>query len=319
MKNIIIDSHCDTALKLLSGSNINSNTNQFTLNNALKYDKYLQFFAMYIEPEYVKDGEYDLCNRLIDLVKNEVYNNSKYMKIIINKNELEQYFNEKNRRLGVILTVEDASCLEGKIDNLYNLFDRGIRVIGLTWNGKNQIAGGADCSNTNNDGLSKFGEEVVKKMNELGIIIDVSHLSEKSFYDVMKITNKPVMASHSCCKSICNHRRNLSDDQIKLISKNGGIIGVNLYKDFLNIDTNKADIECLVKHIRHIFNIGGKECIGLGSDYDGMNINKVVIGLENNSKLSNLSKYLKRSEFTDEEVDRIMWKNQFEFLKRELK
>lgn len=319
MKNIIVDSHCDTALKLINGKDINNTDNQFTLNNALVYDKYLQFFAMYIEPEYVENGEYDLCNRLINSVKKEVKENSRYMKIITTKNGLKRYFNQENRSLGILLAVEDASCLEGKIENVQNLFDNGISVMGLTWNGKNQVAGGVDCSNTNDDGLSKFGEEVVNKMNELGIIIDVSHLSQKSFYDVMEITNKPVIASHSCCKSICDHRRNLTDDQIKLISSNKGMISVNLYKEFLNQDINKADIECLVKHIRHIYNIGGKDCIGIGSDYDGMGKDKTVIGLENNSKLVKLVDYLKKDNFTDDEIDGIMWRNQFEFLKRELK
>jgi membrane dipeptidase len=319
LKNIIIDSHCDTALKLLSGSDINSNSNQFTLNNALIYDKYIQFFAMYMEPKCAERGEFDLCNRLITSVKSEVEKSSKYMRIISNKNQLERYFNEDNRGLGVILTVEDASCLEGKIDNLLNLFDSGISVIGLTWNGKNQVASGAGCSADEDTGLSKFGEEVIRRMNELGIIIDVSHLSEKSFYDVMKITSKPVMASHSCAKSICDHRRNLSDEQIKLISQNGGVIGVNFYKEFLNQDMSKSDIECLVKHIRHILNIGGPTCVCLGSDYDGMNRDRTVIGLEDNSKLIKLSNYLKNDNFTDEQIDRIMWKNQFEFLKRELK
>lgn len=318
MKNIVIDSHCDTSLKLLKGSSINNIDNQFTLKNALEYDKYIQLFAMYIEPEYVERGEYELCLRLIESVKNEVQKNSEYIQVIKNKNELKTYFNDKSRKLGIILTVEDAICLEGKIDNLQKLFDNGIRVITLTWNGKNQIASGSSCLD-DDGGLSKFGTEVVKRMNELGIIIDVSHLSEKSFYDVMNTTKKPVMASHSCANNICNHKRNLSDEQIKLISENGGIIGVNFYREFLNKDVDKADIECLIKHIRHIYTVGGKRCIGIGSDYDGMGKNKTVIGLEDNSKLVKLIYYLKKDNFSDEEIERIMWSNQLEFLERELK
>jgi len=319
LKKIIVDSHCDTALKLLNGYDINSSSNQFTLNNSLIYDKYIQVFAMYIEPEYVRNGEYELCNRLITSVKNEVEKNSKYMKIITNKYQLQRYFNEDNRRLGVILSIEDASCLEGSIDNVQNFFDNGISIIGLTWNERNEVASGANCCGDIDDGLSEFGKQVIRKMNELGIIIDVSHLSEKSFYDVMKITNKPVMASHSCSKSICDHKRNLSDEQIKLISKNGGIIGVNLYNEFLNHDIDEANIECLIKHIRHIYNIGGKECVGLGTDYDGMGKDKTAVGLEDNSKLLNLPYFLKNENFSDDDIERIMWKNQFEFLKRELK
>ncbi len=316
---MIIDSHCDTALKLLKGSNINNKDNQFTLDNALTYYKYIQFFAMYIEPNYVINGEYNLCLDLINSVKNETQKNSNKMKIITNKYELNKYINCKNKALGIILSVEDGICLEGNINNLQKLYDNGIRVIGLTWNGKNQIASGTGCLDNEDTGLTEFGKEVVRKMNNMNIIIDVSHLSEKSFYGVMKITTKPVIASHSCSKAICNHKRNLSDKQIKLIADRKGMIGVNFYKDFLDNYINKSDIKCLVKHIRHICDIGGKDCVGLGSDYDGMKKDKVVTGLEDNSKLQNLYNYFKKENFTDEDIDKIMWKNHLEFLKRELK
>jgi membrane dipeptidase len=319
MKNIVIDSHCDTALKILQGSNINDSANQVNLKNCLAYDKYIQFFAMYIEPEEITNGPYDLFKRLIKSFKNEVEKNNRYMKIIKNKNELKEYIDMQNKVLGVILTVEDASCLEGNIANLYNLYNEGVRVIGLTWNGRNEIATGVKFSNTKEDGLTKFGEEVVRKMNELGIIIDVSHLSEKSFYDVMKVTSKPVIASHSCSKALCNNLRNLTDEQIRLIANNGGIIGINFYRDFLCEDRNKADVECVVKHIKHISEIGGSKCVCLGSDYDGMSRNNTAKGLEDNSKLINLVNALKTSGFSDEEIDGIMWRNELEFLLRELK
>lgn len=319
MRRIVIDSHCDTALKLINGNTINDVNNQFTLSNALIWDKYLQFFAMYMEPEYATLGPYELCQRLLYSIKNEVKMNSQHMQIITNAEELECYFNEIDNKLGVILSVEDASCLEGKIENLQKLYDNGVRVIGLTWNGKNEVAAGVRYSNTDEDGLTKFGEEVIKKMNELDVIIDVSHLSEKSFYDVVKITTKPVIASHSCAKAICNHARNLTDNQIKIISERGGVIGVNFYKDFLHEDRSKADIDSLIKHIKHIYKIGGKECIAIGSDYDGMKREDTAIGLEDNSKLVNIIDALKKENFTDEDIDRIMWKNQYEFLKKELK
>lgn len=319
MKKIVIDTHCDTTLKILNGSNINDVNNQITLNNCLEYAKYIQFFAMYIEPEYITNGEYDLFQRLINSFKKEVANSGELMKIIINKKQLEDYMNQENKSLGTILTVEDASCLEGNIENLYKLYDEGVRVIGLTWNGKNEVAAGVKISNTKDDGLTAFGEEVINKMNELGIIVDVSHLSEKSFYDVINVTKKPVIASHSCAKHICNHPRNLSDQQIKVISKLGGIIGVNFYKDFLEEDRDKANITSVVKHIKHIIHVGGIKCVCIGTDYDGMGKNNTAVGLEDNSKLVNLSNSLKNENFTDEDIDNIMWKNALGFLMRQLK
>jgi membrane dipeptidase len=317
LKNIIIDSHCDTSLKLLKGNGINDISNQFTLNNALNYYKYIQFFAMYIEPEYVNGSELKLCTDLIDLVKKEVQKNSDLIKIITNRVELEKYITDERKKLGIVLTVEDGVCLEGNIDNLVKLYNEGIRVLGLTWNYKNQV--GSGCLESEDKGLTNFGKEVVKKMNELGIIIDVSHLSEKSFYDVIKISHRAVIASHSCSKAICDNKRNLSDEQIKIISENGGMIGVNFYKKFLSKDVSKADTICLAQHIKHICDIGGKECVGLGSDYDGMKKEDTVIGLEDNSKLINLIQILKMEKFSDEDIERIMWKNQFEFMRREFK
>lgn len=314
---MVIDLHSDTALKLLKGNTIYSDDNQFKLNDALKYDKYIQLFAAYIEPEFVVTNEFDLCVRLINAIRSEVNENKEYMKIITNRKELEEYMNEKSKKVGVILTVEDATCLNGNIDNLQKLYDLGIRAITLTWNNKNDVACGVNYSERD-EGLTLFGKEVIKRMNELNIIVDVSHLSEKSFYDVMKITNKPVIASHSCAKAICNHKRNLTDEQIKIIASRGGIIGVNFYKDFLSDETSKVDVDCVAKHIKHIYNIGGSKCVSIGSDYDGMNIDKVAMNLENNGKLVNLVDALKKSNFDEEDIDRIMWKNQLEFLLREL-
>ncbi|MDF2865925.1 MAG: Membrane dipeptidase [Clostridia bacterium] len=254
---------------------------------------------------------------MIDSLNKQIEENRQFIQLILNKKDLNAYLNCKEKKLGIILTVEDAICLEKKIENIQKLYDMGIRAIGLTWNGKNQLASGASCMK--DEGLSKFGEEVVKKMNEIGIIIDVSHLSEKSFFDVMNITKKPVIASHSCSKYICNHRRNLSDEQIKLISKNSGMICLNFYKEFVNVDPNKADLKSFVNHIKHIYSIAGKQCIGIGSDYDGIKKKDTITLLEDNSKLVNLMNFLKKEKFTDEEIDGILWRNQLNFLKKNLK
>lgn len=316
MKKMIVDSHCDTALKLYSGKNINNQSNQITLENALNYEKYIQFFAMYMEPEYAIRGEYNLCIKLIEAVEKEVEANCEYMKILKTKEDLENYLGEEGTKLGAILTVEDGVAIEGKIENLVDLYERGIRVIGLTWNGKNKIAAGVDFEGASEDGLSNFGKEVVSKMNELGIIIDVSHLSERSFYDVVDVTKEPIIASHSCAKALCNHKRNLTDEQIRIISDMGGVIGVNFYTEFVNKSRDLADISFFAEHIRHIYNVGGKYSVGLGSDFDG--IKTPVRGLEDNSKLDKLFYVLKDNGFSEDDIDNIMWRNHIEFLRKNL-
>lgn len=139
----------------------------------------------------------------------------------------------------------------------------------LTWNYRNQIADGA-FENATGGGLTTFGKKVVSQMNSLGMIIDVSHLSDAGFWDVDKISEKPYIASHSNARKICNSQRNLTDEQIKAISEKGGAIGINLYPKFLSLN-EKSDINDILKHIDYIINTGGEDCIGIGCDFDGIN------------------------------------------------
>ncbi|MCX8074079.1 MAG: dipeptidase [Clostridia bacterium] len=316
MKKIVIDSHCDTVLKIYEGSNINSLNNQFRLDNALEYYKYIQFFAMYIEPEYIDKSPFDLCVNLINTLNSEIEKNTNKIMIVEDKKSLKKYIDEDNKMLGAVISVEDGIALEGKIENLYRLYEKKVRLLGLTWNNRNEIASGANCTDREDIGLTDFGREVIDQMNNLGMIADVSHLSEKSFWDTIKITKKPLIASHSCSKSVCNHKRNLNDEQIKAISENGGVVGINLYKEFIG-NNDEANIDLVIKHMQHIINIGGTDCVGIGSDFDG--IKTPVIGLENNSKFENLFYYLKKYDFSEETIDKIMWKNYMEFLDNNLK
>lgn len=311
----VIDSHCDTILKMYKGNSINDKKNHITLDNCLKYDKYIQCFAMYMEPKYISTTAFEFCFELIKLLDLEIANNIAMYKIK-SRSDLENYNSFEKRCLGVIITIEDGVCLDSKIENIFKLYELGVRMLGLTWNGLNSIAAGVDFSNTKDDGLSKFGYEVIKVMNEINMIIDVSHLSEKSFYNVIDASKKPVMASHSSSYNICNHKRNLKDEQIKQISKNGGIIGLNIYPYFLENNKSKASIESAINHIKYIINVGGKDCIGIGSDFDG--IEETPIGLENNSKLFNLVVELEKSGFNTSLIEKIMWQNHYDFFKNNL-
>lgn len=312
----IIDSHCDTILKMYKGNSINDKVNHITLDNCLKYDKYIQCFAMYMEPKHIKTTAFEFCLELIKLLDLQIANNITTMYKIKSKSDLENYNSFEKKCLGVIITVEDGICLDNKIENIFKLYELGVRMLGLTWNGLNSIAAGVDFSNTKDDGLSKFGYEVIKVMNEINMIIDVSHLSEKSFYDVIGASKKPVMASHSSSYNICNHKRNLKDDQIKQISKNGGIIGLNIYPYFLENNKSKASIESAINHIKYIINVGGKDCIGIGSDFDG--IEETPIGLENNLKLFDLVVELEKSGLNTNLIEKIMWQNHYNFFKNNL-
>ena len=322
MEKYIVDSHCDSALKFYQGEGINSINNQFRLEEALKYDKYIQIFASYIEPEYIKTNAFDLAISLVNSIKQKISIYSDKMFLILSKYDLEQYLKLKNKKLGCMLSVEDGMALNGKIENLDKLYLQGVRMLGLTWNLQNEIATGADVDKVNKkdyineDGLTYFGEQVIERMNQLNMIIDVSHLSQKSFYDVINKTKKPVIASHSNAKTVCNNVRNLNDDQIKKIANIGGMIGINFYSNFVAENPMNANISMLAKHIQHIENIAGINCIGIGSDFDGMNA--PVIELENNSKLDLLINELSNLNYSDDKIEKIIGMNYIKFLRNNL-
>ena len=185
----------------------------------------------------------------------------------------------------------------------------------LTWNHTNEIASGIGATHEDDLGLTRFGREVVSEMNELGIIIDISHISYKSFWDVCEISSAPIVASHSNAKSICNNRRNLDDDHIKAIANSGGIIGINFYPPFLTED-EEASIEDILKHIDFIAGLVGIDYIGFGSDFDGIEITpRDVHGPEGFEKII---ERLLRLNYSEDHVKKICSGNMMRALKSTL-
>lgn len=182
----------------------------------------------------------------------------------------------------------------------------GVRLITLTWNFENSI--GHPCSDDlkkNAMGLEAFGIDVVREMNNLGMLIDVSHGSEKLFFDVCKYSDKPFVASHSCAKSLCGHRRNLTDVQLKELGDKGGVVGINFEKSFLRDDGGYATFDIIIKHLLYMKSKAGIDALGFGSDFDG---------IEDNGELINYSGFEKllermQNHFTDDEIDKISHEN----------
>ena len=158
------------------------------------------------------------------------------------------------------------------------------------------------------DGLTEYGIEMVKEMEKLGIIIDVSHLSDKGFYDVLENTTKPFVASHSNARSVCPVVRNMTDDMILKLAERGGVMGINYCADFVNDveENNFAYVKDMVKHIKYIKDLAGIDCIGLGSDFDGIGSN---IEMNSCDKLNLLQEALEDEGFTQEEIEKIFYKN----------
>lgn len=206
-----------------------------------------------------------------------------------------------------LLSLEGGAIIE-KTEDVDRLFFDGVRVMSLTWNGKNALAGGVNT----NAPLTSLGREVIERMNELGIALDVSHLNDRCFFDAVSLA-KYVTATHSCCRSVHGVRRNLTDSQIKAVISKNGIIGICLYPRFLG----EGDVfKNFLLHYSHIVSLGGGENVSVGSDFDGADMSPVLNSLD---KLPSLYYYLINSGFDTESVDRLFYENAFRFFKELLK
>ena len=209
----------------------------------------VQIFSIFCGPE--QQQPYAFANREIDSVYAWAERAPNRMTIVKTPAELKQAI--KDNRLAAMLGVEGGHMIEDKIENLDALYVRGVRYMTLTWNNSTSWATSAADETIKGDslahkGLTDLGKKIVQRMNELGMLIDISHNGEQTFWDVIKLTKKPVIASHSCVWAICHHRRNLKDDQIKAIAKNGGVIHLNFYAGFLDSTYEKKAAQLLAKH-----------------------------------------------------------------------
>jgi len=320
----IIDMHCDTIMALMGNDKtLRESNNMIDLQKMQQGNYLLQCFAMFVP--YVSRREvenyspFEMCHKMIDRYYNELEKNKDLILPAFSSADIEN--NIKNNKMTALLTIEEGGVCLGNIEFLRNFYRLGVRMMTLTWNFKNEIATpnidyfsitreqiakeGVKPNTT--DGLTEFGIEVVKEMNRLGMVIDCSHLGDKGFYDVIKYSTKPIVCSHSCSRTVCNHPRNLTDDMLLKLKENNGVIGINYCHDFIKEDKSIATIKDIVKHIVYIRDLIGIDYIGLGSDFDG--ISNKDLELKDASMMNELIIELKNQGFTDEDIDKISYKN----------
>ncbi|MGL5260170.1 MAG: dipeptidase [Lachnospiraceae bacterium] len=306
----IADLHCDTIRELYEkykdNQRINLYRNELQVDlQKLKASNYsIQNFAIFTD--YKKDGDvYAVAKEMISLYYREIEKNKEYIKAAISYDDITQC--KQEGKIAAFLTLEDSMPCVRDYDRLLEFYQLGIRMITLTWNYSNEI-GYAHTSSFG--GLTKKGIEFLEWMEYLGIIVDVSHGSDKLFYDVLNYSKKPFVASHSNARALVNHTRNMTDDMIYQISKKGGLIGINYFEDFIYIKKNTKEkysrIEDVIAHIKHISRIAGIDCIALGSDFDGINNN---LEIKDASHTNVLYEALSCSGFTYEETEKICYKN----------
>jgi membrane dipeptidase len=282
-------------------------------------------FVIWIDPPYDKDPK----KRLIEIVKNmsvEINDNKDIIKIVKKFEDFE--IAKKENKFGAMIGLEGLSYIkenDGTIDALYNF---GARHASLTWNEENELATGV--KGNPDRGLTNLGKTIIKRMEELGIIVDVSHANEKTFWDIASEASKPIIASHSNCKALCDHPRNLTDEQIKEIKNSGGVIGINAFPDFVNKDKKKRNIENLANHIDYIVGLAGIDHVGFGFDFcdfltgDTMasfaeDSEETVKGLENVSKVPQLISILRQKGYSEKDIEKIKNKNFMRIIKEIIK
>jgi len=252
---IVIDTHNDFLMPVfLDGADISRN-NPGTQSDFVKWQTGgldVQVFSIYI-PEKYKSGHFKYVMRLIDEM--EKYSDEYSDRFVLCKNYDELMKGIESKRFCGLMGGEGGNMIEGSMDNLVTLYDRGVRYMGLTWNTSNAIGTSArdETERGKKGGLTEFGFEVIKKMDEMGMLVDVSHLGETAFWDVVQTSKNPIIASHSCVYSLSPHYRNLTDEQIKAIAKSNGYIGINFYCKFLDRSANESQVRAIHNKYKNEF------------------------------------------------------------------
>lgn len=325
----VADMHCDTIGEIyenrLLGNYYNLKENNFhvDISKLITGEYILQNFAMFINIKKHKNP-YKTLQEMIAVYYEELEANREIINPVYSYEDIIRC--EKENKIAALLTIEDAGALEGSLENLKTVYEQGVRLITLTWNYINGVGFpnfklSVDTSGNTTEkpnftipntefGLTPFGIELLKEMERLGIIVDVSHLSDAGFYDVLKYSKKPFVASHSNARTVTNVVRNLTDDMIKKLADKGGVTGINFCSDFVkptpHIGSTFTYVEDLVKHIKHIKNVGGIDVLALGTDFDGI---KSTLEIEDASKIQLLEQGLLKNGFTYDEVEKIFYKN----------
>lgn len=311
----IVDAHCDTiwaAPKQQRDFTRRSNRGHLDIPRLREAGVVLQFFALFSDPAHGSHGYTHKALEMIDAFYQAV-SKAKGLWPLFWRHQIAKV--RAGDGVAGLLAIEGGEALGGSVEILRCFFRLGVRSVGLTWNGRNELADG-QMETGSGGGLTRAGIEVVTEMERLGMLIDVSHLSDHGFWHVLEVTTGPVIASHSNARSQCSHLRNLTDEQIRALAQRGGFIGINLMPDFLR-EGGEAQIDDIIRHIDHMASaVGNTAHIGIGSDFDG--VEKLPAGIEHVGDLPRIAEALSRRGYSDADVRGIMGENILRVLERVL-
>jgi membrane dipeptidase len=271
----------------------------------------LVFNTIFVHPKHRPDQTVEKAKAQVQVYEDIFVKNGNNITRILNNHDLDQLMS--NKKIGFLTLMEGADPIE-EINDLKFYFDKGLRILGPSWNNKNKYASGHDTDSA----LSDEGKKLIKEMNNLGITLDLSHLNEKCFWDAINITNLIPIATHSNARTLTNHPRNLYDDQLLAISERGGVTGIVFYNTFLKTGKNTPTLEDIFKHTDYIINLCGEDHVGIGTDLDGGKIEEFPKEIRQISSLPLVAQYFLEKGYTKERVKKIMGTNFLRVLKSNL-
>ncbi len=299
----LFDLHCDTLYRAFTEKgSIISNDFEISLEKGNDFDRWIECMAVWIPDNVRGESAERLVENCYRLLLNELKICKKENRSVGKTETMSDIVSKAN----IMLTIEGGAALNGKIENIEKYRRMGVRAMTLTWNGRCAIGDGADVEKPR--GITEFGRKAVREMERCGIVVDVSHACDKLFYDVAGLARRPFIATHSNSRSVCSHRRNLTDDQFAVIKNNGGIVGINFHKYFLA--DNDWCINDIIKHTEYFLSLGGEDTVAIGSDFDGGELPPDMRSIEDMHKIYN--EFL-RLNYSEELIDKLFFKNAYNF------
>lgn len=314
----ICDSHCDTLTELYKKNvDFYENEQHIDIKRMIALGGGLQFCAIFVPTkEFRYGGGLRYTLKRLDKYKTEL---KKMQAQGIEVHEILTTKDAKsaiNHKVNTLLAIEDGGAIDGSLEALRMLYELGLRAMTLTWSNRNDIADGIN-EEKSASGLTVFGRQVVAEMNKLGILVDVSHLSTRSFWDTLEASTKPIIATHSNAKALAPNPRNLNDEQIKALVKAKGVIGITFAGQFLEKDWHDACIDSVYRHLDYMMNLTGTdEYFGFGSDFDG--ISHPPYNIKGIQDYKPLIEYLSEKGFSDETILKITHQNMLNLLEKVL-
>lgn len=299
----LFDLHCDTLLAAMNtGKDLRHNDLQLSFDKGNGFSPWVQTMAVFVEDSIrgraarliVESAQRFLFHQL-DAVP--------AMRFCSQPEDIAAV--EQNNETGIMLSLEGGTPLMGDLRSVRELRQVGVRMMTLTWNGSNEIGGGAAAPG----GLTAFGRCVIPEMEACGMVVDISHASDELFADVAELAQRPFVASHSNSRTICPHRRNLTDVQFQEIVRRGGLVGINLYPQFIN-GGEDASLDDIYRHIDHFWSLGGERVTAIGTDFDGASMPSCIPDV---AHLERLGDYLLGKNTKESLVDALFFNNAYNF------